>query len=270
MTVEYAHLFHPRYNGNMKDAGTNKRGPLTALLTLFVIGSTFIAYSLAQIIGPARTVFHEKVYYKSDVVFSEDIECLDKFSQVSLEIEHALKNDDPEAIKPVTFRKGKAYELEAYVQYSAVNDNWHCNNYIRIKCDDGKRVPADPSGGAGESKEFHNRYLDGTYVTVIGFDKFESHEGILSEYKKATEDILSTYRTEEAMRTVRIHVLPVCMTLTATLAVSALALFLRRKLTAAGKSSKFLTVIFVIIDIPVAGLLLLFLFSLINPYFILL
>ena len=248
----------------MKDVGKNKKVPLIVLLVVFVIGSTIIAYFLTQLFEPARTVWYEKEYYRTDIVFSEDIECLDKISQVNLEIEMASKNDNPKEINPITFRKGKVYELKAYVQFSAVNMNWHCDDYIRVCRDDGKWVRIDFSKSAGESKEYHNGFLDGTYVTVIGFDKLESHEKVFSEYKKARDEILSSYRKEEALRAVRIRILPVCLTLIATLAVSASVLFFRKRLTAAGKSDKSLTVFCVIIDIPVVGILLLFLISILS------
>ena len=243
----------------MKDVGTNKRVPLIVLLAVFVIGSTFIAYSLTHLFEPLRTVSYEKDFYQTDIVFSEDIECLDKISQVRLEIEMASKNDKPMEIKPITFSKGKTYELKAYVYFSVVNMNWHCVDGIQIRNDDGKWVKIDFAEGAGESKEYHNGCLDGTYVTVIGFDKLESHEKVLSEYKKARDDIFSSYRNEETLRAARIRYLPVCITLIITLAVSALVLFFRKRLTAAGRSVTPLTVFCVIIDIPVAVILLLYL-----------
>jgi len=241
----------------MSGTGKNKKWLLIILLVIFTIGSTIIAYFLTQLFEPLRTVFYEKEYYSTSIVFSEDIECLDKISQVNLEIEMASKNDNPTVIKPITFKKGKVYELKAYVQFSAVNMNWHCDDYIRVCRDDGKWVRIDFSKSAGESKEYHNRFLDGTYVTVIGFDKLESHEKVLSEYQKARDEILSSYRKEEALRTVRIRILPVCLTLIVTLAVSAPVLFFQKRLAATGKSNKPLIVFCVVIDIPVVGILLL-------------
>ena len=241
----------------MKDVGKNKRVPLIVLLVIFVIGSAINAYFGTLLFEPSRTVCYEKEYYRTNIVFSEDIECLDNISQVNLEIDKAFKNDNPTEIKPITFKKGEVYELKAYVQFSAVNMNWHCKDYIRVSRDDGKWAQIDFSKSAGESKEYHNRFLDGTYVTVIGFDKLESREKVLSEYQKARDEIISSYRKEEALRAVRIRLLPICITLIVTLAVSALVLFFQKRLTAAGKSNKPLIVFCVVIDIPVAGILLL-------------
>ena len=62
MTVECVHLFHPRYNKVMNDVRTNKRVPLLILLAIFVAGGTYVVFSLAAVIAPARTIFFEKEF----------------------------------------------------------------------------------------------------------------------------------------------------------------------------------------------------------------
>lgn len=254
----------------MNDVKTNKRVPLLILLAIFVAGGAYVVFSLAAAIAPARTVFFEKEFYQTDVVFSEDLECLDSASEsimlIDLELDKSQGNEKRDEIKPVTFRKGKDYQLKALMQVSAVNENMHFEEYFRVRCDDGQWVPIGFSESAGESKEYHNKYLDGTYVTTIGFDKIESHEKVLSEFKKAKDEFLSPYLKNEQMRAFRYNVLPFCIYLISSLAISALVLFIYKRMTAAGKSGTVLTVIFVIIDIPVVGLLLLLLFSRCFPY----
>lgn len=258
----------------MNHVGTNKRMPLIVLLVIFVAGSTFIAYSLTSIFMPARNVFLEKDFYQTDIVFSEDIECLDSLSEaemlIDLELDESSGIEMHDEIKPVTFKQGKAYQLKAFMQVSAVNENMSFEERFQIRCDDGKWISVGFSEGAGESKEYHNKYLDGTFVTVIGFEKIESHEKVLSELKNAEEEFLSPYIKSERLRGFRYVVLPVCISLVCSLAISALALFIHKRMTAAGKNGTVLIIIFVIIDILIAGLLLLFLFSFLNPYFLLL
>ena len=269
MTVEYIHLFS-RYNEGMNGVGTNKRVPLLILLAVFVAVGTYVVFSLGDTFAPARTVFFEKEFYQTDIVFSEDLECLDSASEsimlINLELDKSQGNEKRDEIKPVTFRKGKVYQLKALMQISAVNENMHFEEHFRIRCDDGQWVPIGFSESAGESKEYHNKYLDGTYVTTIGFDKIESHEKVLPKLKKAKEEFLSPYLKNEKTRVFRNIALPVCIYLIFSLAVSALALFIHKRMTAAGKSGTVLTVIFVIIDIPVVGLLLLLLLSRCFPY----
>ena len=270
MTVEYIHLFHPRYNETMNDPGTNKKVPLLILLAIFVAVGTYVVFSLGDTFAPARTVFFEKEFYQTDIVFSEDLECLDSASEsimlINLELDKSQGNEKRDEIKPVTFSKGKVYQLKAIMQVSAVNENMHFKEYFRVRCEDGKWAPVGFSESAGESKEYHNKYLDGTYVTNIGFDKIESHEKVLSELKKAKEDFLSPYLKNEKTRVFRNIALPVCIYLIFSLAISALALFIHKRMTEAGKSGTVLNVIFVIIDIPVVGLLLLLLLSRCFPY----
>ena len=103
-------------------------------------------------------------------------------------------------------------------------------------------------------------------MTANGFDKIESYEKVLPELKKAKEDFLFPYLKNEKTRVFRNIALPVCIYLIFSLAVSALTLFIHKRMTEAGKSGTVLTVIFVIIDIPVVGLLLLFLLSRCFPY----
>lgn len=258
----------------MNHVGTNKRVLLIVLLVIFVAGGTFIVHSLTSVFMPARNVFFEEDFYQTDIVFSEDIECLDSYSEavmlLDLELDKSSGTESHDEIKPVTFKQGKVYQLKAFMQVSAVNEEMHFEEHFQIRCDDGKWIPIDFSESAGESKEYHNEYLDGTFVTVIGFEKLESHERVLSEFKKAKEEFLSPYIKSERLRDFRYIVLPVCISLICTLAISALTLFIHKRMTAAGKNSTVLTVIFVIIDIPVTGLLLLILFSFVNPYFFLL
>ena len=270
MTVEYIHLFHPRYNRVMNDVRTNKRVPLLILLAIFVAGGAYVVFSLAAVIAPARTIFFEKEFYQADIVFSEGLECLDSVSEakmlINLEFDKSSETESRDEIKPVIFRKGKVYQLKALMQISAVNENMRFEEHFRIRCDDGQWAPIGFSESAGESKEYHNKYLDGTYVTTIGFDKIESYEKVLPELKKAKEDFLSPYLKNEKTRVFRNIALPVCIYLIFSLAVSALALFIHKRMTEAGKSGTVLTVIFVIIDIPVVGLLLLLLLSRCFPY----
>ena len=269
MTVEYIYLFS-RYNKSMNDVGTNKKVPLLILLAIFVAGGTYIVFSLAAVIAPARTVFFEKEFYQADIVFSEDLECLDSVSEVkmliNLEFDKSSETESRDEIKPVIFRKGKVYQLKALMQISAVNENMRFEEHFRIRCDDGQWVPIGFSESSGESKEYHNKYLDGTYVTTIGFDKIESHEKVLSEYKKAKDEFLSPYLKNEKTRVFRNIAFPVCICLIFSLAVSALALFIHKRMTAAGKSGTDVTVIVVILDIPVVGRLLLLLLSRWFPY----
>ncbi|MEE3425571.1 MAG: hypothetical protein VZR26_08405 [Erysipelotrichaceae bacterium] len=254
----------------MNDSGKNKRVLLLILLAVFVAGGAYVVFSLAAAIAPARTVFFEKEFYQADIVFSEDLECIDSFSEAkmltNLEFDKSSETESRDEIKPVIFRQGKVYQLKALMQISAVNENMRFEEHFRIRCDDGQWAPIGFSESAGESKEYHNKYLDGTYVTTIGFDKIESYEKVLPELKKAKEDFLSPYLKNEKTRVFRYNVLPVCIYLICSLAISALALFIHKRMTAAGKSGTVLTVIFVIIDIPVVGLLLLLLLSRCFPY----
>ena len=269
MTVEYTHLFS-RYNEGMNDVGTNKRVPLLILLAVFVAGGAYVVFSLASMITPARTVSFEKEFYQTDIVFSENLECLDSASEsimlINLEFDKSQGNEKRDEIKPVTFRKGKVYQLKAIMRVTAVNENMHFEEYFRVRCDDGQWAPIGFSEGSGESKEYHNKYLDGTYVTTIGFDKIELHEKVLSEFKKAKDEFLSPYLKNEQMRVFRYNVLPFCIYLICSLAISALALFIHKRMTAAGKSGTGLSVIFVIIDIPVVGLLILLVLNRCYPY----
>ena len=115
MTVEYIHLFHPRYNMVMNDVRTNKRVPLLILLAIFVAGGAYVVFSLAAVIAPARTIFFEKEFYQADIVFSEDLECLDSVSEakmlINLEFDKSSETESRDEIKPVIFRKGKVYQL---------------------------------------------------------------------------------------------------------------------------------------------------------------
>lgn len=263
-------IFFSRYNKSMNDSGTNKRVILLILLAIFVAGGAYVVFSLAAAIAPARTIFFEKEFYQADIVFSEDLECLDSVSeakmQINLVFDKSSETESRDEIKPVIFRKGNVYQLKALMQISAVNENMRYEEHFRIRCDDGQWVPIGFSESSGESKEYHNKYLDGTYVTTIGFDKIESQEKVLPEIKKAKEEFLSPYLKNEKTRVFRNIALPVCIYLIFSLAISALALFIHKRMTVAGKSGTVLTVIFVIIDIPVVGLLLLFLLSRCFPY----
>ena len=57
---------------------------------------------------------------------------------INLELDKSQGNEKRDEIKPITFRKGKVYQLKALMQISAVNENMRFEEHFRIRCDDGK------------------------------------------------------------------------------------------------------------------------------------
>ena len=132
----------------MNDVGKNKKVLLLILLAVFVAGGTYVVFSLAAVIAPARTIFFEKEFYQADIVFSEDLECLDSVSEtkmlINLEFDKSSETESRDEIKSVIFRKGKVYQLKALMQISAVNENMRFEEHFRIRCDDGQWASVFP------------------------------------------------------------------------------------------------------------------------------